>query len=327
MDFQNFLPPLHIRPSHVDLPVEAAGAQQRRVQNVRPVGCRQNDDALRTGEAIHFHQQLVQCLFLFVVTAAQTGAALAADGVDLVDEHDGRGDFSGLFKQVPDTSCADTHVHFHEIRAGNGQKLHARLSRDSPGKQGLACAGRPHQQKAVGNPCADLGKFFGIFQEIHDFLKLFLFFVRTRNVVKGHFLVSGNAQNRPGFAEGVHGIPGTAHASHQQRPNEQQHHPDHQQRKNQGIGRKALVRNKIVVFQHAGGRLLRESLVHLLPEALRVGQRCGDGGLAVVGFVQLHRNGLILHHELTHLFLIEQLNDLGIGQGVLTGGKQVADPA
>ena len=67
--------------------------------------------------------------------------------------------------------------------------------------------------------------------------------------------------------------------------------------------------------------------MHLLPEALRVGQRCGDGGLAVVGFVQLHRNGLILHHELTHLFLIEQLNDLGIGQGVLRGGEQVADPA
>ena len=178
----------------------------------------------------------------------------------------------------------------------------------------------------MGNPCADLGKLLGIFQKIHDFLKLFLFLVRACHVVKGHFFVSGNPQNRPGFAEPAHGIPGAAHAPHQQRPDEQQHHPDHQQREDQGIRRKAPVRDKIVAFQYTGFRLFREKVVHLLPEALRVGQRRGDGRLTVIGFVQLHRNGLILHHKLAHLLLAEQFNHRGVGQAVLGGGKQVTDP-
>lgn len=41
----------------------------------------------------------------------------------------------------------------------------------------------------------------------------------------------------------------------------------------QGIRRKAPVRDKIVAFQYTGFRLFREKVVHLLPEALRVGQR------------------------------------------------------
>ena len=120
------------------------------------------------------------------MTAAQTGAALAADGVDLIDEHDGRGDFSGLFKQVPDTSCADTHVHFHEIRAGNGQELHVRLSGHGLGKQGLTGTRRAHQQRTLGQLGADVRVFLGIVQEVDDFLQGFLGFVLTGHVLEGH---------------------------------------------------------------------------------------------------------------------------------------------
>ena len=59
VNLQNFLPPLHVRTTHMNLPVKAAGTQQCRIQNVRPVGGRQDNHTLRTGEAVHFHQQLV----------------------------------------------------------------------------------------------------------------------------------------------------------------------------------------------------------------------------------------------------------------------------
>ena len=84
-----------------DLPVEPAGAQQRRVEDVGPVGGRDQDDALPVTEAVHLDEQLVQRLFALVVTTAEAGTALAADGVDLVDEDDAGLFCFGLLEQVP----------------------------------------------------------------------------------------------------------------------------------------------------------------------------------------------------------------------------------
>ena len=68
-----------------DLPVEPTGAEQRRVEDVGPVGSGDEDDAALDVEAVHLDQQLVEGLLALVVAAAQAGAAVPADGVDLVD--------------------------------------------------------------------------------------------------------------------------------------------------------------------------------------------------------------------------------------------------
>ena len=73
---------------HHDLAVEAAGAQQGGVEDVGPVGGRHDDDALGRLEAVHLGEHLVERLLTLVVAAAEAGAALAADRVDLVDEDD-----------------------------------------------------------------------------------------------------------------------------------------------------------------------------------------------------------------------------------------------
>ena len=73
-----------------DLAVETAGAQQRGIQYLRPVGRGQQDDARRRIEAIQLHQQLVQRLLLLVVAAKGISAAGAAQGVQFVDEDDRR---------------------------------------------------------------------------------------------------------------------------------------------------------------------------------------------------------------------------------------------
>ena len=52
-----------------DLPVEPAGSQQRRVEDVRPVGGGQHDDALVPGEAVHLGEDLIEGLLALVVTA------------------------------------------------------------------------------------------------------------------------------------------------------------------------------------------------------------------------------------------------------------------
>lgn len=133
-----------------DLPVEAAGPQQRRVQDVRPVGGRDQDDAGPRVEPVHFDQQLVQRLLALVVPAAQARAALAAHGVDLVDEDDARVVLFGLVEQVAYPGRADTDEHLDEVRAGDGEERDAGLARHRAGKQRLTGPGRTVEQHAPG---------------------------------------------------------------------------------------------------------------------------------------------------------------------------------
>src|ERR1700709_604006 len=57
---------------------EAAGPQQRRVEDVGTVGRGDQDDVVLPLETVHLDQQLVQRLLALVVTAAHAGAAMPA---------------------------------------------------------------------------------------------------------------------------------------------------------------------------------------------------------------------------------------------------------
>ena len=92
--------PGHVGGLDADLPVEAAGAQQGGVQDVGAVGGGDENDVGGGVEAVHLDQQLVEGLLALVVPAAGARAAVAADGVDLVDEDDGGGVLLGLVEQV-----------------------------------------------------------------------------------------------------------------------------------------------------------------------------------------------------------------------------------
>jgi len=54
--FQNGFATAHVRQIDSNLAVEAARAQQRRVQNIRAVGCRNDNDALLGVEAVHLNE-------------------------------------------------------------------------------------------------------------------------------------------------------------------------------------------------------------------------------------------------------------------------------
>ena len=83
---------LLVRPVDQHLPVEAAGAQQRRVEDLGPVGRAEQHEAGARIEAVELDQELVQRLLLLVVAAGRRAAdaAGAAERVELVDEDDGR---------------------------------------------------------------------------------------------------------------------------------------------------------------------------------------------------------------------------------------------
>ena len=117
-----FSRPVDVGVGHHHLAVEAARTQQGRVEHVGAVGGGDQDDALVGLEAVHLHQQLVQRLLALVVAAAQARAAMAADGVDLVDEDDAGGVLLGLLEHVAHAAGADADEHLHEVRAGDGRR-------------------------------------------------------------------------------------------------------------------------------------------------------------------------------------------------------------
>ena len=125
-----------------DLAVEAARAQQRRVEHVGTVGGRDQDDVVLGLEAVHLDEQLVERLLALVVTAAHAGAAVAADGVDLVHEDDAGAVLLGLLEEVADAAGADADEHLDEVGTGDREERHAGLAGDRAGEQRLAGARR-----------------------------------------------------------------------------------------------------------------------------------------------------------------------------------------
>ena len=183
------------------LSVESARPQQCRVENVGPVGGRDEDDAFVGLEPVHFHQQLIEGLFAFVVTAAQTGAAVAPDRIDFIDKDNAGGVLLALDKEVADARSADTDKHLHEIRAADAEKRHSGLTGDGPGQQRLARARRAHEQYTLGDASAQAGEFFRVAQEIDHLAQFLLGLIDTRHILEGDLLLGVGHEPGPAFAE------------------------------------------------------------------------------------------------------------------------------
>ena len=143
--FEDRLAAVDVGRGQHDLAVEAARPQQGRIEHVGAVGGGDDDDVGVRVEAVHLDQDLIQGLLALVVRAAQAGAALAADGVDLVDEDDARRVALGLIEQVAHAAGADADEHLDELRARDAEEGHARLAGDGAARA-ASCpclAGRP----------------------------------------------------------------------------------------------------------------------------------------------------------------------------------------
>src|SRR6185503_14908095 len=145
-----------VRARDDDAAVEAAGAQQRRIEHVGAVRGGDDDDAVVRLEAVHLDEQLVQRLLALVVAAAEAGAAVAPDGVDLVDEDDARRVLLALLEEVADAARADADEHLDEVRARDREERNARLAGDGAREERLARSGRAHHEHALGDAAAEL---------------------------------------------------------------------------------------------------------------------------------------------------------------------------
>jgi hypothetical protein len=194
-----------VRPVEDDLAVEAAGAQQRRVQDVRAVGGGDDDHVGVRVEAVHLDEDLVEGLLALVVGAAEAGAALAADGVDLVDEDDAGRIALGLVEEVADAAGADADEHLDELGAGDGEEGHARFAGDGSGEQRLAGARRPDEEHAARDARAEAVELLRVFQELDDLLEVRLGLVDAGDVGESDNRLVAEEHARPALAE-AHGL-------------------------------------------------------------------------------------------------------------------------
>src|SRR5207248_964588 len=72
---QDLLAPLDIGAADGHLTIEPARTQQRRIENVRPVRRRDDDDAGADGEPVHFDEQLIERLLALFVAERIAAAA------------------------------------------------------------------------------------------------------------------------------------------------------------------------------------------------------------------------------------------------------------
>ncbi len=155
MHFQNLLATTHVRQRHDNLAVETARTQQRRIEYVRTVGRGDDDDAFVALEAIHLDQRLVQRLLAFVMTAAETGATMATDRVDFIDEDDARRVLLRLLEHVAHTRGANADEHLDEVGAGDREERHTRFAGNRLREQGLAGTRRAAHQHAARDLAAE----------------------------------------------------------------------------------------------------------------------------------------------------------------------------
>ena len=287
MDLQDLFTALDVRQADIDLTVEAAGAEQRLIEDVGTVGSRHDDDAVVGLKTVHLDQQLVQGLLTFIVAAAQAGAALAADRVDLVDEDDAGHGLLGLVEQVAYAGSADADVHLHEIRAGDGVERHTGLTGAGAGQQGLAGTRRAHEQDAVGDAGTEGVELVRALEELDDFLQFFLLLVLTGHIGEGRGLLVLMLILDLGFAD-VHDAAATGTAPHHGEEQEAgaAQHPQIEQDLHPWDG---LLEGGVVVGHRCVGvrRIVGSDIfVHILNENVGIGQLVTDGHSAVV---VLHR--------------------------------------
>ena len=201
MDLEDSLAALHIGKRDGNLTVKTTRTQQCRVQDVRTVGSGDDDDPFTGVKTIHLHEESVQGLFPFIMSAAHAMTSVTADSVDFVNENQTRSALAALFKHIAHAAGTYAHEHFHKIRSTDAEKGHVCFARDGLGNEGFACAGRAGHEDTFGDVAAQLLEFLGILEKLHQLGNLLLGFIHPSHLFEGDFIFVHREQFGPAFAK------------------------------------------------------------------------------------------------------------------------------
>src|SRR5271163_1903111 len=121
------------------------------------------------------------------MAAAESGAAMAANSINLVDENNAGSVFLALLEEIAHAAGADADEHLDEIGARNREERDICFAGNRAREQSLSCSRRANQQHALRNAPAELLEFLRILQEVDDFVQLFLGLVDSGHVLECGF--------------------------------------------------------------------------------------------------------------------------------------------
>src|SRR5205814_5273011 len=104
---------------------------------------------------------------------------MTSNRVDFIDENDAGRILLALLEQVANARRADTHEHFHEVGAADGEERYIRFACDRSGEKGFSGTWRANQQYAFRNSSAKFLKFLRFLQKVDDFLQFLLGFLNA----------------------------------------------------------------------------------------------------------------------------------------------------
>ncbi|GBD19185.1 hypothetical protein HRbin27_01689 [bacterium HR27] len=201
MDPQNRRAPPLVRQSHHHLPVEPARPQERRIEHVRPVGCRDYHYIGVGLEPVHLDQELIERLLPLVVPDPQPREPLPADRIQLVDEDDRRCLRLRALEQVAHPAGSDSDEHLDELGSADAEERDARFTGHRPRQQRLSGTGRTDQQHTTRQPRSDPVILGGILQKIDDLGEFRLRLLLARHVGERHLRALHVVDPRPRPAE------------------------------------------------------------------------------------------------------------------------------
>ena len=225
---QDHLPTLQIGPVHDHLAVEAAGPEQRGIEDLRPIGGGHDDDALARVEAVELGQELIEGLLALVVPAESgRDPARLAERVQLVDEHDAGRLGLRLLEEIAHAGGADADEHLDEIGSAQAEERHLGLAGHRLGQERLARAGSADEQDALRDLPSEAAIPLGPPEKVHDLHQLATRLVDTRHVVEGDAGAGLDIDLGPALPDGEKAALRVAHAAHQERPQPDEHQRGH----------------------------------------------------------------------------------------------------
>ena len=168
---------------------------------------------------------MIQRLLALVIDRADVNTALAADGVEFVDENDARRLDFCLLEQIAHPRSADADEHLDEIAAADREERHMRFAGDGAREQRFAGTRWADEQNPFGDFRAEGLVAFRVFEKIHDLLQFIFRFIATGNIAEGDFDGGIDDQARATFPEAQDRFSRAPEPPAEEHP-QQQHHRD-----------------------------------------------------------------------------------------------------
>mmetsp|Transcript_104646 Transcript_104646/g.234966 ORF Transcript_104646/g.234966 Transcript_104646/m.234966 type:complete len:232 (+) Transcript_104646:453-1148(+) len=187
MDLEDVSPTFQVGQAKLDLPVQSAWPQQRRVQRVWAVGRHQHLHVPSRVEAIELVDDLQHGALHLVVAVRVISSSGATDSIDLIDEENASLLRACQLEELSHHSRTLTHVALHELGTDDADETCVSAVGDRAGRQRLPRAGRAVQQDTLGRVDTQCHEAFGLQQgHLDDLAQSFQLLLGTANVVVGH---------------------------------------------------------------------------------------------------------------------------------------------